>query len=395
MIRLTARARLTLLLTGLVFGAGVVLTTLTYLLLARSTHNRWLLIKGDPEGGVPTPVDPDALPPVAEKLRDEALQQLLVQSAIALAVVTVLSAVTGWLVAGRILRPVRVIASTARRLSATNLTERVPVDAPPDELTTLAGIINDMLDRIQLGVADRDRLLESQRMFVANAAHELRTPLTTMRTAIDVTLDGQPDADELTAMAVDVRHAAEHAQRTLDGLLTLARSHTGPTDPQPVDLADLAAEVLGGAAAGAARAGVEVHDDLRPAPTTGEPVLLERMVSNLVDNALRYNHAGGHVTITTGTENGRAVLRIGNTGPRVPDADTDRLFEPFVRATPNRISSLEHTGLGLGLSIVRAVVIAHHGVITAAPGATGGLGLSIALPPADPPPTADRAITSM
>ncbi|MER7008795.1 HAMP domain-containing sensor histidine kinase [Dactylosporangium sp. NPDC000555] len=346
--RLTARSRLTLVYTGLVLAAGLLLTALTYLLLFRSLRLRI----------------------------DEAMSKLLTQAVPALLVLTALAGLTGWLVAGRILRPIRAISGTADRLSAENLSERVPVRQPADELSALATTINGMLDRIQHGIAERDRILDSQRLFVANAAHELRTPLTTMRTAIDVTLDGEPDRAELIAMAGDIATAVEASQRTLDGLLVLARSQAGPLRRTPVDLAEVAAATV--AAAGrAANGAVTLQADLRPAPASGEPVLLERMAGNLLDNALRYNHAGGHVTITSGTANGHAFLRVLNTGPPVTPDEERRLFEPFVRGAANGTR-----GAGLGLSIVRAVVTAHDGEISATARPTGGMDIAVHLPQA-------------
>jgi signal transduction histidine kinase len=347
--RLTARSRLTLVYTGLVLAAGFLLTALTYLLLFRSLRLRV----------------------------DEAMSKLLTQAAPALLVVTALAGLAGWLVAGRILRPIRTISGTANRLSAENLSERILVRQPADELATLAATINGMLDRIQHGIAERDRVLDSQRLFVANAAHELRTPLTTMRTAIDVTLDGEPDRAELVAMAGDIAAATETSQRTLDGLLILARSQAGPLRRTPVDLAEVAAAAVAATADRAASGAVTLRADLRPAPASGEPVLLERMAGNLVENALRYNHAGGHVTVTSGTADGHACLRVINTGPPVPPEEERRLFEPFVRGAANGTR-----GAGLGLSIVRAVVAAHDGEISSTARPTGGMDIAVHLPAA-------------
>ncbi|NUO99899.1 MAG: HAMP domain-containing protein, partial [Nonomuraea sp.] len=187
------------------------------------------------------PPQPPNLDDLAGRVQADTLSALLPQAGLALVVVTVLAAVLSWLTAGRVLRPIRVISATAHRLSAENLTERVPVTTPADELSALAGTVNDMLDRIQHGVTERDRILDGQRLFTANAAHELRTPLTTARTAIDVTLDGHPTRSDLLTMAGDVRDAVVHMQRVLDGLLLLARSQAGLTARQPADLADLAA----------------------------------------------------------------------------------------------------------------------------------------------------------
>ncbi|GAA5198196.1 ATP-binding protein [Rugosimonospora acidiphila] len=345
--RPTARGRLTLVYIGLVLAAGSLLTAVTYLLLFNSLHLH---------------------------IRD-AMSKLLTQAVPALLVVTALAGLTGWLVAGRILRPIRAISGTANRLSAENLSERVPVRQPADELAALAATINGMLERIQHGIADRDRVLDSQRLFVANAAHELRTPLTTMRTAIDVTLDGEPDRAELIAMAGDIAAAVEASQRTLDGLLVLARSQAGPLRRTPVDLAEVAAAVVAAGADLAANGAVTLRADLRPAPASGEPVLLERMAGNLLENALRYNETGGHVTVTSGTADGHAFLRMVNTGRPVTPEEERRLFEPFVRGAAQGTR-----GAGLGLSIVRAVVTAHDGEIFSTARPTGGMDIAVHLP---------------
>jgi signal transduction histidine kinase len=368
MIRgLTARSRLTLLYTGLVLAAGTLLTALTYLLLWRGLHTPGL-VRRRPTLPVET---------IADRVRREAISELLTRAGLALLVVTALAGLTGWLVAGRILRPIRVISGTANRLSAQNLSERIPIRQPADELATLAAAINGMLDRIQHGITERDRVLSSQRLFVANAAHELRTPLTTMRTAIDVTLDGEPDQAELIAMAGDIATAVDTSQRTLDGLLALARSQAGPLRRTPVDLATVAASAIGATTDRAANGAITLQADLRPAPASGEPVLLERMAGNLLENALRYNHAGGNVTVSCGTANGHAFLRVVNTGPPVTPDEERRLFEPFVRGAANRTR-----GAGLGLSIVRAVVTAHDGEISSTARPAGGMDIAVHLPQA-------------
>ncbi|MEU7862332.1 HAMP domain-containing sensor histidine kinase [Nonomuraea sp. NPDC049141] len=373
-MKLTARARLASLQTALVLAAGAALTGLTYLLMRR----RVIFTHLDPIG-TPSPDTPpqDGLSALANRVQADTLSALLPQAALALVVVTGLAAVLSWLVAGRVLRPIRVISSTARRLSAENLTERVPVTTPADELSALAGTVNGMLDRIQRDVAERDRILDSQRLFTANAAHELRTPLTTARTAIDVTLDGDPSRAELLTMAGDVRGAVEHMQRVLDGLLLLARSQAGLGAREPVDLAAVAAAALDAAGTRAAAAGVTVRSELRPAPVTGAPVLLERMIGNLVDNAVRYNRAGGHLVVDTGTAGGRAVLRISNTGRQIPPEEAETLLEPFVHGQGTRVRT---DGLGLGLSIVRAVTHAHRGRIAVTARIGGGLDITVDLP---------------
>ena len=360
---MTARGRLTILYAALVLVAGILLTALTYLLMRRDGGQRVSVIMLGPA--------PGGIPPLPQSVKAVTLAGFVTQAAIALAVVTVLAAVLGWLVAGRVLRPIRTISATARRLSAENLSERVPVTTPADELATLAGTVNGMLDRIQQGVAERDRVLASQRMFTANAAHELRTPLTTMRTAIDVTLDSRPGTEDLLAMTGDVRTAVEQSQRILDGLLALARSQAGAGPRHRVDLAALVANSLDGV-------DLTVRATLRPAPVRGEPVLLERLCGNLVENAVRHNRSGGHVEVATGSTGGRAFLRIGNSGAPIAPETVTQLREPFVRGDGARI----HTdrGLGLGLSIVDAIVVAHRGELILAARPAGGLEVTVHLP---------------
>jgi signal transduction histidine kinase len=208
--------------------------------------------------------------------------------------------------------------------------------------------------------------------------------LTTMRTAIDVTLDGTPSPGELLTMAGDVRTAVEQSQRTLDGLLALARSEGGLRERRPADLAHVAAGVLEGATDPAAARDVTLRQELRPAPVTGEPVLLERLVNNLVDNAVRYNVPGGHVAVTTGSADGWAFLRVANTGRPLPPDAADGLLEPFVRG-----AEAQGEGAGLGLSIVRAIVAAHSGELRALATPAGGLDVTVRLPfHSDTPPGA-------
>ncbi|MEV0618168.1 histidine kinase dimerization/phospho-acceptor domain-containing protein [Nonomuraea sp. NPDC050404] len=337
-MRPTARARLALLQTALVLVTGVALTGLTYLLLRRRTRYAHLELSGsDPQ----STLEPTRA--LVHQVQDDTLSALLPQAGLALIVVTALAAVVSWAVAGRVLRPIRVISATAHRLSAENLTERVPITTPADELSALSSTVNDMLDRIQRGITERDQILHSQRLFTANAAHELRTPLTTARTAIDVTLDGRPTRADLLAMTGDVRDAVEHMQRVLDGLLLLARSQAGLTARASADLAALTAAALDAVEDRAAAADITIRPELRPAPVTGEPILLERMIGNLVDNALRYNQAGGHLTISTSAAAGRAVLRVSNTGRRIPPGRARELLEPFVHGQGTRVRNPEPT----------------------------------------------------
>ena len=225
-----------------------------------------------------------------------------------------------------------------------------------------------------------DAAFISQKRFVANAAHELRTPLTAMRTAIEVTLSKPVRTPEqLEAMALRVTRSIEHAEKTIEALLTLASSEGGPTAREPVDLATAAEDALDAVQTEIAQRRLNVDAKLEPAPTIGDRVLLERMVANLVDNAVRHNGNDGWVGIRTAARNGSSVVEIANTGPEVTAEQVPNLFEPFVRAAER----LDPTaGVGLGLSIANAIAHAHDATITACPRAGGGLELSITLPPA-------------
>jgi len=314
----------------------------------------------------------------AKSQRDQALHSLLLYSLLGLGVMTLASAGAGWFVSGRVLRPVRAITETARRASEQHLGERIGMTGPRDELRELADTFDDMLERL-------DRAFAAQRAFVANASHELRTPLTIMRTAIDVTLakPGRTQA-QLEDMAERVRRRIETAERMIDGLLTLAVSDQGAASYEFADLSALADDALEMAASGIGRLGLTVLTELGPAPTEGDQKLLERMVWNLVDNAVRHNEPGGWIRVTTGVEANAAgpelvFLRIANSGAAVPAESVPGILEPF-RRVAGRTGSED--GVGLGLSIVRSVAAAHDAGLEVRPLADGGLEVCVTLPQA-------------
>ncbi len=307
----------------------------------------------------------------AQTQRNQAVHQLLLYSLVGLGIMGAVSGAVGWLVAGRALRPVHAITGAARRASEENLGERLALAGPPDELKELADTYDAMLARL-------DAAFASQRRFVANASHELRTPLTVMRTAIDVTL-AKPDrtAAQLEDMAAEVRVAADRAEALIEALLTLARSDRGAAAVELADLAVLAEDALD-AAGPAIRAGsLGLETALQPAPTCGDLVLLDRLVANLVDNAVRHNTLGGWIQVATGTRDGQAYLTVTNGGAVIGEDMPPLLFEPF-----RRLDGLAASvpGTGLGLSIVRSVTIAHHGTVTACARPAGGLDVSVLLP---------------
>jgi signal transduction histidine kinase len=278
------------------------------------------------------------------------------------------SVAAGWLLAGRALRPLRDITATARRVSGENLGERIALEGPADELMELADTFDRMLERL-------DAAFGSQRHFVANASHELRTPLAIMRTEVDVSL-ADPDAtvDDLRRMGEAVRETVDRCERLIEGLLMLARSEAATGREEPADLAPLAADCITDLRARAREADVEVRDDLEPAWTRGDPALLERMIANLVDNGIQHNEPGGYLRVSTRTVGGNVRLTVANGGPAIDPADADKLTEPFRRL--DRAAG----GFGLGLSIVRSVVVAHGGTIEIEAPDTGGLEVRIELP---------------
>jgi signal transduction histidine kinase len=298
--------------------------------------------------------------------------QLLVDSGIALAIAAVLALLAGWLVAGRMLRPIRTITRTARRISSTSLHERLALDGPQDELTELGDTLDCLFARLQAA-------FEAQRHFVANASHELRTPLTAERTLLQVALD---DPGTTTAAwrstAREVLASSDEQARLIEALLTLATSESGLNRHEPVDLAPAVTAALAGLEPQTARLGIHIDAVTDPAPLDGDPLLTGRLVANLLTNAVRHNIPGGRVEVRTGVTDGEAVLSVTNTGPLIPPAELDRLFQPFQRLDPRRARYQD--GHGLGLSIARAIATAHHAAITARPLPDGGLSVSASFP---------------
>jgi signal transduction histidine kinase len=303
--------------------------------------------------------------------RQEALDHLLKFSLVGLGIMTVASGGLGWFMSGRVLRPVRVITETARRASGRHLGERLALTGAKDELKELADTFDDMLERL-------DAAFVTQRRFVADASHELRTPLTVMRTAIDVTLaKPSPTALQLTDMAVRVRRSIDRAEDMIEALLALAVSDQGQRSTEFTDLATWAEDAIDAAAPEIERLNLKVDTELDPAETTGDPQLLERMISNLVDNAVRHNEPGGWIKVRTGSSDAAAYLDIANSGPFIPDDAVPSLFEPFRRIEAR---TGIRDGVGLGLSIARSAATAHRATVTARSQPAGGLDISVVIP---------------
>ena len=314
-------------------------------------------------------------------LRTEALRQLWIRSLMALAIMVVIVFGLSWLVAGRMLRPLHAITSTARRLSGSTLHERINLHGPRDELKELADTFDSMLGRL-------DAAFTAQREFVANASHELRTPLTIIRAEVDVALsDPDVSPEELQEMGAAITEAVDRSEGLIDGLLVLACTGTEgrPADDE-LDLADLAANEVDLASGEADALGLRLELDLEPAPVLGEHALLERLVGNLVENSIRHNLPDGWFSVKTRTAADKAMLTVANSGPILAPEDLERLFERFYR--PDKSRSRRTGGFGLGLSIVKSVVTAHGGTVELVGLAEGGLEVTVALPAAPHSPTA-------
>jgi signal transduction histidine kinase len=292
---------------------------------------------------------------------------------ITLAIAVAASLGFGWLLAGRLLRPLQAVVATARDISATNLSRRLLTGRRDDEFSRLGQTLNDLFARLEAS-------FESQRHFVANAAHELRTPLAAERTVLQVAL-GDPEAsvDTLRSACDEVLRLGRQQEKLIDALLTLAGSERGISRPEPFDLALVAATVT---------QDVAIDARLGPAPADGDPRLAESLVANLVGNAIRHNVPGGWAEIETGTAAGRAVVRVTNTGPVIPPGELDRLFQPFQRLGDERVRPRRDDGhgLGLGLAIVRAIAVAHGADLTAHPRPEGGLDITVSFPSRGAPP---------
>jgi signal transduction histidine kinase len=327
----------------------------------------------------------------ANRQHAEVLNQLLVQSAIALAAMALLSIALGWIVAGRVLRPLRTITTAARDISATNLHERLALDGPNDELKELGDTFDALLTRLEAA-------FQAQRRFAANASHELRTPLARQRTLVQVALaDPHGTIESLRSAHERVLASEEQLERLIEALLTLSRGQAGLDTQAPLDLAAITRQVLLTQRPEAKHRGIEARSELSPAAASGDPRLVERLVTNLVDNALRHNMRGGRVEITTHTASGHAVLTAANSGPVIPAAAVDQLLEPFKRLGAERTAHRDGVGLGLGLSIVKAIADAHHATLTIHPRPAGGLHIQVRFPPTgeSPPATGTTPVATL
>jgi signal transduction histidine kinase len=371
--RPTLRWRLTLVYAAVAVGIGLVLLILSVYLVNRALLDGQLTVENAivplPGGRVLT------LDTYQQQMRHETLSRLWRQGLLVLLVLGAVGVGVAYLLAGRVLRPLQQITSTAQRLSAEQLDARIALAGPEDELKQLADTFDAMLDRLQAS-------FEAQRRFVADASHELRTPLAVMRTEVDVAL-ADPDASsaDLRAAALVVRDATMRADRLVDSLLLLARSDRLSVDGLPlreqVDLPDICALAISSVRSEAAERGIALTSSSAPSAVLGDRGLLERLVGNLVENGVRHNVDGGWVRVDAGTVGEHARLQVMSSGPVVPPEDVPRLFEPFRRQGTARTA---RRGAGLGLSIVKAVATVHGGTVTAQSRPEGGLTVTVDLP---------------
>jgi signal transduction histidine kinase len=299
-------------------------------------------------------------------------QQLLVASAIALAVFVMAAAALGWFLAGRVLRPLSTITTAARRISASSLHERLALHGPDDELKELGDTLDNLFARLEAS-------FDAQRRFAASASHELRTPLTRERALLQVTL-ADPASTTGTWQAVSRELLASNAEqeRLIEALLTLASSEAGISDREPADLAAITSAALAAARHAISHLGLNVHASIQPAIVEGDPLLVQQLAANLIDNAVRHNNPSGDIQVATGTSSGHVILSVTNSGQVIPPAEVDRLFQPFQRLGP-RLARRDG-GHGLGLSIVRAIATAHGATIGARALPGGGLAIDITFP---------------
>ena len=376
--RTTVRGRLALLYGGVFLASGIALLAIVYVLVDNALPR--VVYRGHQVGGVvPAGSLPHLKPSqltrqVAEALvgqqRSADLHSLLVGSSIALAVMTVASVAAGWLLAGRVLRPLRTIASTTQQISEDNLHQRLALSGPRDELRDLGDTIDGLLARL-------DTAFAAQQNFVANASHELRTPLALSRAMLQVALaDPGITLDSLRLACEEAIETGRQQEQLIEALLTLARSQRGLEDRKPVDLAAVVTEAARAHEAGAAARGVHLDLSIAPALVSGDTELVERLVSNVIDNGLQYNVSGGNVRVLVDTESDYARFKVTNTGPQVSPEQVARLLQPFQRVTTDRVVG-DHEGLGLGLSIVQAIVTAHQAQLHVCPGEVGGLDVEV------------------
>jgi signal transduction histidine kinase len=355
----TLRARMTLLYGAVICASGIVLVTVTQLLalglFTRQQHGQ----AGPGHPGLDHP-QPSAIPPA------------FWNDVIALAIMAVFSLAAGWLIAGRFVRPLRSIITTARDISASSLHRRLGVRGRGDEFAELGQTLDDLFGRLEAS-------FQAQRHFIANASHELRTPLTAGRALLQVALaNPEPTVEALRATCEELVELGDQQERLIKALLALASSQRGIGLLECLDLADIAGDVILTRQEEATRNGIHLHTALGAAPVTADPNLTESLIANLLDNAIRHNLPGGQAEISTALTTAGVFVSVSNTGPRIPPDVVQDLFQPFRQLGVQR--TLHGEGHGLGLAIVRAIADAHGAALTARARPAGGLDIKVTFP---------------
>ncbi|MFF9850990.1 sensor histidine kinase [Streptomyces litmocidini] len=376
----TVVRRFTVLYAAGFLGSGIVLLALTRLMSGVR-----LSAPAPPSTGVPG--DPSGLAAARQEIRELRTQladvhgqqehRWVVASLVALVVMAGLSLLLGRLLAGRVLRPLRLITAATRRISAENLHERLAVTGPADEVKELADTVDGLLERLEASFV-------AQRRFVGNASHELRTPLATMRASLDVAVAKPEPAAQTLALAGRLRTELDRVDHLLDGFLLLARAEHGAfADRTLLSLGELAREALDARTADIAAKGLALRTEVRPAAwTRGSAALLSRLVQNLVDNAIAHNEESGWIRVAVDGDGSGARLVVETGGRVLVQGEVDRLGRPFERLGTARTGS--EGSSGLGLSIVAAIVAAHGGRLVLRARPRGGLRVAVTLPSAAP-----------
>jgi signal transduction histidine kinase len=390
-LRPTVRKRLALLLAAVILATGAVLLVASYVLVHANLNEARPSIATTGGGfagpgtvtrsaGAPT-LSPIAFNTVRGEIAHHTLGQLLVQYGAILAVLVVLAIVLAWLIAGRMLRPLRAITQGVQRITRERLDQRLALAGPADELKELGDTFDSMLERLDVAFKD-------QELFAANAAHELRTPLAVMRAELDLMLtDPSPSVADLLAMAGKLQRKVGECEKLTDGLLSLTRGAIADADCAPVQLDHLVCERLGALRRAVSEQQLKLREDLREAVARGDPDLLSELADNLLANAIKHNRVHGWIQVATRTDADRAVLEISNSGPTLIGEDLRGLLEPFRRADQQRVGN----SIGLGLSIVRTIVDAHDGKLALHALTNGGLRVTVTLPALSENPDADAA----
>lgn len=353
--RRSLQTRLALAYAAGIYAAGILVVVVVNLPLAGIEAS---VPVDRPLPGVPTEPEPAIGPP-----------PVLVGSSVALVLLLPTALALGWFVAGRFLRPLRAITATAKIISAGDLHRRLDLGRPTDELTELGGTLDDLFARLEAS-------FDAQRHFVAGASHELLTPLAGQRTLLEVALtDPAADTRSLRAACQEVLDLGRHQELLIRALLALATGERGATRWEALDLAQVVEGVFASRSEWVEESGLVVTEHLTPAGTAGDPRLIESLVANLIDNAIRHNHPGGWVMITTQQHPTETTLSVTNSGPIIPDQQIERLFQPFEKLAPDRRG--RNDGHGLGLAIVGAVAQAHHATIACSARPEGGLSVTV------------------